>query len=192
MEKKEYQKEPLLMKIESMCSNRRFRGLLKVARTLTSLSKGEISCSISEKGIVVPVTLKQAGLSSFKIKIHYETEKNGPINRVDMVSVCVGPGKANPELTVVSIIETLIKGKTGALINVLLRNDEGHLLGPGFSHEFKVISDKKELRIKVTDLLDGKYEIELIDLGMATEKIKAKRITVTIMFQGKPLWKGVI
>jgi hypothetical protein len=163
---------------------------MKVARTLTALSKGEMSCSISEKGIVVPVTLKQAGLSSFKIRIQCETEKNGPISRVDMVSICVGPGKANPEQTVVGVIETSIKGKAGARITVLLRNDEGHLLGPGFACEFNVISDKKQVQMKATDLLDGRYEIEIMNFEKV--KGKGKQVPITLLFRGKVLWNGMV
>jgi hypothetical protein len=180
----------LLLKLEAMASDRRFSELLTPTRNELSLRKGSLQCKIGEEGLLVPVALEQSGLCSFKVTVHCDTEKNGPISRTDMVSVYVGPGKANPERTSVRPAEISVKGLTGAIVYITPRNGRGQLLGPGLGHEFTAMAGKQALEAEVSDPLDGTYEIELLIPKKVRTKAKEKRVPVDIGFQGAPIWKG--
>jgi hypothetical protein len=91
---KEYPKEPTLLKLVAMTVDPKFREQLKPVRSRLSLQAKEIECQIGKESIVVPLALKQSGLHSFKVAVHCETSRNGPIRRLDLVSVHVTPGKA--------------------------------------------------------------------------------------------------
>lgn len=183
------QKGPIIQKIEAMASDPRFRERLKPSRNYLSLRKGELECKIEEKEILIPVLLKQPGLHTFKVAVQCETPENGPVHRTDMVSVNVGPGKADPKLSRVNLMGISAKNREGWLINVTPRNERGQLLGPGLGHEFKVIIGKKELEIEVEDRLDGTYQIEL---SQPRTKAKRDHLPVNIMFRGRSVWKGLI
>lgn len=187
--KSKYQKEPVILKLETMASDHRFKKLLRPARKLLSLQKGSLECKIGDKEILIPVSLRQAGLHSFKVAIQCETPKNGPICRTDMISVFVGPGMAVPKKTNVSLMEITAKGLAGARIYVTPKNEYGQLLGPGLGHEFKVMVGKKSVEVKVEDQLDGTYQIELLIHKKAKTK---KRVSINLMFQKKSVWKGMM
>ncbi len=175
---------PLVLKLRAMASDPACRELLKPVRKKSSLLEGSLDCKIREKEIVVPILLQQPGLVSYKITVNCGTAQSGPIYRTDMVSVHVGPGRADPGQTRVSLSEILEKDFTGALINVAPKNRLGQLLGPGLEHEFKTVAGKQAVEITVEDQLDGTYQIEA-----NLSKFKGET-PVSIMFQGKPIWKG--
>jgi hypothetical protein len=83
------QQDPLLQKLRTMEFDPALRERLKPVRTLLSLKQKSLEYKASGPEIVVPYTLKQTGLCSFKIAVHYETSKTGPIHRIDFVSVHV-------------------------------------------------------------------------------------------------------
>jgi hypothetical protein len=188
----EHQKDPMLLKLEAMASDARFAERLKPARNRLSLKTGSLECKATEKEILIPVTLKQSGLHSFKVTVHCETPTSGPISRVDMVTVHVGPGKADPKKTSVSSMEISAKGLTGGLIHVTPRTENGQLLGPGFGYEIKAMVGKQSLEIKVTDQLDGTYQIDLLIPAKIRDKAKRKRLPVNILFQEETIWKGLL
>jgi hypothetical protein len=182
-------KEPLLLKLEALESDWRHREALKPVRTNLSMQKGSLECKINKEEIIIPVVLKQPGFCSFKIAIHCETAENGPVSRVDLVSVHVSAGSADPKQSRVSLFERT-EGGPGAQLRIVPRSEKGHLLGPGLSHEFKAMLGKEPLALDVEDLLDGGYQLEFI--SMAKEQEKAKRGPVRILFQNKLIWEGVI
>lgn len=184
-----YQKDPCLVKIEALALDPCFKERLKPVRTQHSLQKGELECTIGEKELIVPVNLKQAGLHSFKVEIQCETLESGPICRTDMVTVNVGPGKADPKLSKISVMKISTKKKKGALIRIVPRNKYGNLLGPGHGHELKAKIGRKKLDIDVVDQLDGTYQIEL---PVPRPRKKAKRESVSITFGAWRVWKGEI
>lgn len=186
----EDKKDPIVSKIEAMASDPCFRERLTPSRDLLSLQKGDLECQIGEKEVVVPIALEQPGLHSFKVVIQFETPGSGPICRTDMVSVNVGPGKADSKLTGVTVMEFSKDKLKGALIHITPRNEKGQLLGPGLGHELKVIVEKKELEIEVEDQLDGTYRIELSQPKKARRKTKEESLPVIITFHGRPIWKG--
>ena len=181
-----------MLKLETMISDPQFRGRLKPSRTQLSLQKGDFECQIREKEILLPIVLEHPGLHSFKVVIQCETPESGPICRTDMVSVNVGPGKADPKLTKVAFMD-FSKGKLkGMLIDVTLRNEKGQLLGPGFSRDFKAMIGRKEVEIQVEDQLDGTYRIKLLPSVKTKARVSRARIQVVIMFRGTPIWKRAI
>lgn len=190
MEESKYQKDPVLLKIEAMASNPRFEKLLQPVRSTLSLKEGNLECKIDEKGILIPVALEQSGLHSFKITTHCETAESGPIRRTDMISVYVSPGKPDQKQTSVNIIELVEEGLRGALMRVTLRNEKGQLLGPGRGSELKVLIEKEAVKVDVEDQLDGTYQIKLSPLQVKIEK--EKRVPVTIMFQGRSIWREMV
>lgn len=180
-----YQKNPLDLKLRAMASDPAFKELLKPVRKQSSLLQGNLECKIREKEIVIPVPLEQPGLVSYKVTVNCGTPQSGPIYRTDMVSVCVGPGRADPVQTMVSLMEIAGKELAGVLLNITPKNELGQLLGPGLQHEFKVAAGKHSAEIVVEDQLDGTYQIEVI----TPAKLKGKT-PVNVIFQGKPIWNG--
>ena len=183
--RRRHKENPLVLKLRAMASDPAFKELLKPVRKQSSLLQGNLECMIREKEIVIPVHLEQPGLVSYKVTVNSGTLQSGPIYRTDMVSVYVGPGKADSGQTRVSLIEILEKDHSGVLINVTPKNELGQLFGPGHGHEFKVTAGKQAANIVVEDQLDGTYLIEVVN----TAKVKGKT-PVSIMFKDKLIWKS--
>jgi hypothetical protein len=81
--------DPVFQKLQAMQLDPKWRKQLEVVRTRYSLSQGNLECKQSGKELVVQFPLKQTGLNSFKVLIRYETEKEGPIYRIEYISVHV-------------------------------------------------------------------------------------------------------
>lgn len=88
-----YPKDPTLLKLAVMSTDPDYRERLTPVREELSLQKGSLECKVSKEGIFVPVALEQSGLNSFKVTVHCETPRGGPISRTDLVSVYVELGK---------------------------------------------------------------------------------------------------
>lgn len=82
-------KDPVLQKLAAMQTDPSLIDRLKPVRTELSLKKGTLKCKTTEKEIVIPFALNQPGLCSFKITVQYKTRAEGPVHRIDYVSVHV-------------------------------------------------------------------------------------------------------
>ncbi|MHB8156923.1 MAG: hypothetical protein ACYDEQ_05965, partial [Desulfocucumaceae bacterium] len=111
------------------------------------------------------------------------TATQGPISRTDLVSVIVGPGKADPKQSTVSFMEVKAKGTTMARFQVSPKNAAGQWLGPGYSQELQVMVGRQYAKVEVGDQLDGSYQVELA-------LPKKRPAPVTVLVRGEPLWKG--
>ncbi|GAH21511.1 unnamed protein product, partial [marine sediment metagenome] len=58
---------------------------------------------------------------------------------------------------------------------------KNQLLGPGYSHEFKLKAGKEEFKVEFEDLLDGTYQIEV--------PVSEKELDAEITSQDKVIWK---
>ena len=182
---KAYQKDPLYMKIESLSVDPRYQELLRPERKLCSLRKKEIECEISPERFIVPIALEKPGLHSFKVEVLCESEENGPIHRVDMVTVNVGPGKVDPKQTKVVTMEYAREGRTGLYFAVTPKNGFGQMLGPGLEQEIAALVGRKEEEVGVQDNLDGTYSVTLLD----PVKKRKRPTPVTLRFSRQPIWK---
>ncbi len=155
-------RDRVLLKLQAMAADPEFRQRLKPFRSQTSLSSGALKVTIGPEGIVVPVRLTQTGLHSVKVKFQTETPEDGPIQRVDLISVLVGSGSADPKHTTIVLMELQGKGKKGVSARVTPRNAHGQLIGPGHPGDFRVRIGTSEVKAEVEDLLDGCYEVKLL------------------------------
>ncbi len=187
---KKVPKNLLILKLKAMTSDPHFQKHLIPYTKHLSLLRGDLECKIEKEEIFIPIALEQPGLHSFKIKVRYESPENGPICRTDMISLIVGPGKADPEQTKINFIETSTDKLKGKIINITPRNKKGQLLGPGYSYELKLQVGKKEFDIKIKDLLDGTYQIELPVSEKEMVEIKEKDLDVDITFHNNLIWRG--
>lgn len=149
------------------------------------MKKGELDFKITDKTFLVPVVLNQPGLHSFKVSVHGENAAQGPINRTDVVSVIVGPGKADAKQSSVSFVEVTLREKALARFQVTPKNAAGQWLGPGYSQEFQAMVGRQSGKVEVKDQLDGSYQVELV-------LPKKRPAPVTVLVRGEPLWKGNI
>ena len=187
---KKVPKNLLILKLKAMTSDPHFQKHLMPYTKQFSLQEGDLECKIEKEEIFIPITLEQPGLHSFKIKARYESPETGPICRTDMVSIIVGPGKADPEQTKTNFMEISTDKLKGKIINITPRNKKGQLLGPGYSHELKLQVGKKEFDIEFKDLLDGTYQIELPVSEKEMVEIKEKDLDVDITFHNNLIWRG--
>ncbi|HTX78650.1 MAG TPA: hypothetical protein VMC62_03235, partial [Longilinea sp.] len=81
--------DPVFQKLRAMQVDPKWRERLTVVRAQYSLQKKTLECKPSGKELVVNFPLKQPGLNSFKITVHYETATEGPVHRIDYISVHV-------------------------------------------------------------------------------------------------------
>lgn len=183
-------KNPLILKLNAMTSEPQFQKRLRPITNQLSIQEGNLEYNIENEETFIPITLEQPGLHSFKITVRYEDPENGPICRTDMVSIIVGPGKADPEKTKINFMESSTDKLKGKIINITPRNKKGQLLGPGYSHELKLQVGKKEFDIEFKDLLDGTYQIELPVSKKEMVKIKEKDLDVDITFHKNLIWRG--
>lgn len=183
-------KNPLILKVKAMASDPHFQKRLIPYTKQLSLQEGDLECKIENEEVIIQVALEQPGLHSFKIKVRYESPENGPIYRTDMVSIIVGPGKADPEQTKINFMEISTDKLKGKIINITPRNKKGQLIGPGYNYEFKLQVGKKEFDVEFKDLLDGTYQIELPVSEKEMVKIKEKDLDVDITFHNNLIWRG--
>ncbi|MFX1488923.1 MAG: VWA domain-containing protein, partial [Promethearchaeota archaeon] len=144
-------KNPLVLKVNAMTSDPQFQKRLIPSTRQISLKKGDLDYKIEEGEVFIPIPLKEPGLHSFKIIVRYESQELGPICRTDMVSIIVGPGKADPEQSIISIEDIKREGLKGKIITINARNEKGQLLGPGHSNKFKLEIGKEEYEVEVND-----------------------------------------
>lgn len=180
--------DPLEVKLKVLASDPHFQKCLQPIRKKFSLKEGTLNCEITEKDIIIPVLLTAPGLNTFRIISYFETKKNGPIQRVTMVSIHVDLGKANPKRSIVKVIPISKEKMGGALLYVTPRNTVGHLLGPGRCDEFKIYLGKTEVKCTIEDQLDGTYRFEILP----KKKLPRKGQAVKIMLRDKPFWTGII
>ena len=177
------QLEPKLRALEA---DPRFAEQLGLNVITQSLREGTLRCTIDQKGITLPVTLTEPGVHTYRIEVRFDTEKNGPISRVTLVSVYVGPGAADPERSVVTMIPTGSGKTNGLMVIATPKNPAGQLIGPGRSAGIGLRIGKETPEHSIEDLLDGTYRIT-IGPGLAGS---GKNRTVTLMFKDKIFWKG--
>ena len=183
---KAYQKDPLYMKIESLSRNPRYSSMLKPARKRLSLTQKELGCEINQKGFIVPMAVEKPGLHSYKIEVLCESKENGPIHRVDMVTLNVGSGKVDTKSSKVVSMSFSKEKRTGLYFKVTPKNVFGQMLGPGLSNEFTAVIGRSEQEVEVVDNLDGTYNVTFLD---PVRKSKGPR-AVTLRFSGQAIWKG--
>jgi cytochrome c biogenesis protein CcmG/thiol:disulfide interchange protein DsbE len=186
--RKTFELDPLEIKLEVLASSPQFQKLLQPVRKKFSLKEGTLNCEITENDIIIPISLTAPGLNTFRVISYFETKKNGPIQRVTMVSIHVEPGKVNPKRSIVKVIPILKDKRKGALVYVTPRNTAGHLLGPGHCNEFKIYFGKTKVEYRIDDQLDGTYRLEILP----KRKLPRKGQAVKIMFRDKPFWTGII
>jgi hypothetical protein len=180
--------DPLALKLKALSRDPEYREYLLPVRKTVSLKEGNLECRISDNEIILPVTLSEPGLKTYRIAVHFETEENGPISRLTMVSLHVGPGNVDPKRTRVNMVYVSKAKVKGVLLHVTPRNAAGQLLGPGRSDEFGVLLGQKKTKCKIEDVLDGSYNVELV----VGRKIDTKGQPVHLMFKGKKFWSGLI
>ncbi len=81
--------DPFLQKLRAMQVDPAFRRYLVPKRIAFSLKEGTLVCKPGDKEMIISYPLKQAGLCSFKVAVQYENKKEGPVHRLDYVSVHV-------------------------------------------------------------------------------------------------------
>ena len=172
-----------------MQSDSRFRSLLKPVREVKSLAGDDLRCTIEEVGAVAPIQLNRPGLHTFKVAAFCDVEGNGPVSRIDVVSVMVGPGR--PSMKQSSVKDLVIKEKDsrGVLVMITPKSEGGFLFGAGLADEIDVKVSGHKHEINITDLLDGTYHVEIIRIGKAVEAIKSK---ISIVFKDVLLWESTI
>jgi len=160
--KSEYSKNPFMLKLETMEVDQRFKKMIKPERKQLSFSKEKLKSYLKTEEIHIPIRLTQPGLHTFKVEIQADAPKGGPIQRVDLISVFVVPGHADPKHTQ-AITKEIAAGKMrGVSVQAIPRNSRGQLFGPGYAKEFKATAGKKAIRMDVQDLLNGSYEMSIL------------------------------
>jgi len=175
-------------KLQALEKNPKYRELLSPARKTFALSNGSLECRINEGEIIIPIAFKQPGLHSFKLTVQCETPESGPICRTEIVSVLVGAGPVDPKKSFINLSSISGKKAMGAILYLTPKTAEGKLLGPGLAGEIKATRESKSLAIKVTDHLDGTYQIEI----PAFKKTAKRKTPVTVRLQAKTVWKGEV
>jgi hypothetical protein len=182
-----FKKAPVLTKLQALTTDPRYAHRFKPERLKQSLNQGDLKYHIGRKELTLPVMLDRTGFYSFKLTLQCDTEKNGPICRTDMVTVCVRPGEPDAKTSRMTIQEMDTEEKKGVQIRYTPRNRLGNLLGPGYEHKFRRVTGKKTAAVPVEDLLDGTY---LIDLTIGAEKKKQEPIK--ILFENTVIWEGQV
>lgn len=157
----EHPKDPVLLKLVTMANDPEFQSHLKPVRSTLSLAKGTLKLEVFEEELRISIKLRHAGLQTFKVMIQAETSKNGPIQRVDLISVLVHPGIPDLKHTIVSEVTRTSPRQPERLLRVTPRTSLGHLIGPGHAQEFSLVVAGKVRRPIVDDLLDGSYQVEV-------------------------------
>jgi len=177
----------LFLKLKAMTSDPQFQKRLMPDTKHFSLQKGNLECKIEKEEVLIHIALEQSGLHNFKMKVQYESPEEGHINRTDVISIIVEPGKADPEQSDINLRDISTEELKGKIIEITPRNKKGQLLGPGYSRKFKLQAGEKEYDIEFKDLLDGTYQIELPEKEV--EEIKEKGLVVDITFRKNLIWR---
>lgn len=185
-------RDPLILKLEAMATDQRFRERMKPVRKQLSLREGSLKPEFKTNEILIPVELTQTGLHTFKVIVTAETLESGPIQRVDLVSVIVDPGEVDPKQTTVTPLEISAGERTGVLVRVTLKNSQGQLLGPGRASEIGAAIGGQALGTQVEDLLDGTYQVQLLLAEREWAEIRDKHARVNITFQSRVIWEEAI
>lgn len=181
-------------KVTAMQADARIRKLLRPVRKLNSLAGGDLKYTIEDNGAVVPIKLSQPGLHTFKVDAFCEVEGNGPVARIDVVSVMVGPGRPSKEQTVLRDLVVKDKDRSGVLAMLTPKSEAGFLFGAGLAEEIDVQVSGDKHDVNIEDLLDGTYHVEITRSqrtkpGAAADRKKTK---VSILFKGVLLWQTAL
>jgi hypothetical protein len=183
-----YKLDPLESKLKALSTDPRFSKQLQPMRKIFSLREGTLDCRLTEKEIVLPVLLTDPGLNTFRVTVQFDMDDLGPISRVGMASIHVGPGKPDLKRSIVTVIPVLTKQAKSVLIHATPRNAAGQLLGPGMANDFAVRLNRQKAVCKVEDQLDGAYRIEL----PLKKKLPLKGQRVSLTFKDKAIWEGTL
>ena len=93
-------------KLRALAADPRYEKQLRPNVITRSLGKGTLEYASRQNGITFPVTLTEPGVHTYRVEVRFDSEKNGPISRISMVSVYVTPGVADPKQSVVTILPT--------------------------------------------------------------------------------------
>lgn len=181
-------------KIAAMQVDAKFRDLLRPVRSLKSLASGDLKCSIEDKSAVVPIKLSRPGLHTFKIDTFCEVEGNGPVARTDVVSVMVGPGRPSKEKTVLRDLVIKDKDRSGLLAIITPKSEAGFLFGAGLADKIDVKVSGNKHDVKITDLLDGTYHVEITRPQQTKPEsaVDRKKTKMSILFEGVLLWQTAL
>lgn len=185
---RKYELDPLEMKLEALASDPRMQKQLQPLRKSFSLKEGTLDCEITDEEIILPIRLTEPGLNSFRIAVHFESEKNGPISRVSMAAIHVSPGKAASGKSTVKLFRVSLKEARSVLFHFTPRNAASQLLGPGLSDDFRVRLGRNKVECQVEDKLDGTYHVEV----PLSKKLPPKGQQISLIFKGQTAWKGII
>lgn len=183
-----YELNPLEMKLEALGSDPGMQKYLKPLQKSYSLKDGALDCEITDEEILLPIRMTEPGLNSFRITVHFESKKNGPISRVSMAAIHVSPGNADSDKSTVKLFQVSRKKERGILFHVVPRNATNNLLGLGLEEDFGVRIERNEIKCQVEDKLDGTYRIQV----PLSKKLSTKGQEISLAFKGQPLWKGAI
>jgi hypothetical protein len=172
----------LKIKLAALALDPRFREMIRPQKKLYSLKAGNLDCRLDGKEMILPIKLDLPGLCSMKVTLMSEIPGSGIIQRTEIVSVWVGPGEADPKHTTVTTVQTPGEKPSRTRLYLTPRNHYEQLLGPGFSHEIKVLADKKAIECNIIDQMDGTYRIEL-------PPVKGER-SLVIMVKDKRIWQS--
>lgn len=180
--------DPLHRKLEALARDPRISNQLEPTIRTLSLRAGNLRCEIERNQILVPVTLNQPGLHTFRICVLAETAESGPLCRLSMASLHVGAGAADPRHTTVSLIPVTTEHTRSLLFDVTPRNAFGQMLGPGLADAFVVRLGRERAKSKVEDPVDGTYRISVVP----EHGIPAEGLSASLVFHGKTFWEGSI
>ena len=178
----------LELKLKALSAEPRFSKQLLPVRKTFSLRDGSLNCQINENEIILPVSLTEAGVNTFRITVNFETADSGPISRVSMSSVHVEAGKANGKRSSAKLIPVIREKIKSALIHATPRNAVGQLLGPGKAEELGILIENKKAKCKVQDLLDGSYRVEVLP----EKRQSLSGMTISLTHMGKAFWDSTI
>jgi hypothetical protein len=91
-------------KLRALAADPRYEKQLKPNVITLSLGKGTLEYAIKQNEITFPVTLTEPGVHTYRVEVRFDSEKNGPISRISVVSVYVGPGVADQKQSVVTMV----------------------------------------------------------------------------------------
>ncbi len=184
----EFKRDSLALRLEALTNDPDLSSLVKPSRRKMSIGEGTLPCTFGDSSVTLNMPLTTPGLNSFKVSISAETETNGPLTRTSVVTVHVRPGKPDPERSKVGLIDISRRNLKGTLFSVTPRTAVGHLIGPGASRSFSVMSGTQRLDTQVDDLVDGTYQVLIPRSAGEAARDKAVRIVV----DGVTLWRGNI
>ena len=173
-------------RLKALAADPRYEKQLKPNVITRSLRKGTLECAITQKEITVPVTLTEPGAHTYRVEVRFDSEKNGPISRITVLSVYVGVGTPDQKQSVVTMVP-VESGKTkGMMMLVTPKNSAGHIIGPGRKAGIRLLIGNEEPKYSIEDLLDGTYRITIKPGKTGFKKIRK----MTLLLMDKIFWKG--